>query len=232
MIPASSDPCLVAPAVVVQPSVDQVPCSLSQDSSFASSKSLSSGVCSGANLSFSSCNITSLKKNYALLDFADVIGLQESRHTALGVSSLAAKLRILLATMFFLARLFTSVLPPRSVLALSSMVFQGALLWLSVPMLLRNLLLWVPVIVVADFGPLVAGSTPCFLMVVVEAPYMSWYFMVIRVNTPTPDYLNPTKHFFGMFLQKPILCVTFLVNLSRFELRSARFRNMSTSMPS
>ena len=93
VIPASPEPCLAAPAVVVQPSVDQVPCSFSQDSSFASSKSLSSGVCSGANLSFSSCNITSLKMNYAFLDFADVIGLQESRHTALGVSSLAAKLR-------------------------------------------------------------------------------------------------------------------------------------------
>ena len=46
-----------------------------------------------ASFSIASCNVTSLKKNFRLLDFADFIGLQESRHTLAAQPSLSAKLR-------------------------------------------------------------------------------------------------------------------------------------------
>ena len=110
VVSAPSVPCLGAPALCAQQSVDMAPSSVPLDSHPVQPVSTSllscpldspAGVpdfpsqpaCSAVNLSISSCDITSLRKKIAMLDFADVIGIQESRHTALEIPSLAVKLR-------------------------------------------------------------------------------------------------------------------------------------------
>ena len=89
VFPRCVEPVLVG---ALKPSEDIVSCSV--DSSPGPSISVSKAVDIGASLAVASCNVTSLRKNYALLDFADIIGIiQESRHTATGLSALASKLR-------------------------------------------------------------------------------------------------------------------------------------------
>ena len=64
---------------------------------------LSHNACDGApGLSFASCNVTSLKKNYTLVSgLADCIGLQETRHTSLSTSTLSARLSTAGYTLLF-----------------------------------------------------------------------------------------------------------------------------------
>ena len=82
---------LFAPSCALKPSEDIV--SRSVDSPPAPSISVSKAVDISASLAVASCNVTSLRKKFALLDFADIVGIQESRHTATGLSALASKLR-------------------------------------------------------------------------------------------------------------------------------------------
>ena len=64
---------------------------------------LSHNACDSApGLSFASCNVTSLKKNYTLVSgLADCIGLQETRHTSLSTSTLSARLSTAGYTLLF-----------------------------------------------------------------------------------------------------------------------------------
>ena len=93
VFPKSLAPVLVSPSLNAVPSVDLVDKlpdapKLESDSDPASLNNQS--YCS--SLAIASCNVTSLRKNYTLLDFADIIGIQESRHTASGITALASKL--------------------------------------------------------------------------------------------------------------------------------------------
>ena len=88
VFPVSTKPILVSPSLASGPSPEE---------NFDDIVTPEAGplTCdeSFSGFSVASCNVTSLKKNFGLLDFADVFGIQESRHTAASVNALSAKLR-------------------------------------------------------------------------------------------------------------------------------------------
>ena len=85
---------LVTSAFVAEPSERRMPIPQLECEGF----SKRNPVC----LSFASCNVTSLKKNLSLIsNLADVIGFQESRHTALSTPVLASRLSALGLTAVF-----------------------------------------------------------------------------------------------------------------------------------
>lgn len=106
-------------------------------------------------------------KTVALLDFADIVGLQESRRAALGIPSLAVKLPSVGYNVLFG---YHVVIVAKSGPALSSTAFQGEWPELFVLMLLRSSLPWVTLN--ADKSFQVDGLTRKSLTVVAVAPSM------------------------------------------------------------
>ena len=95
VVSAPAAPCLVALALCAQQSVDVVSAPVSLGSCPAQPQPPSRPVCA-SDPSAGLSDLTDQSASSAassLLDFADIIGLQESRHTELGISSLAAKIR-------------------------------------------------------------------------------------------------------------------------------------------
>ena len=85
---------LVTSAFVAEPSERRVPISQPECEGFSKRNPV--------GLSFATCNVTSLKRNMSLIScLADVIGFQESRHTALSTPVLASKLSALGLTAVF-----------------------------------------------------------------------------------------------------------------------------------